>query len=114
MDAEHLPPPPGDGRLTAGDADRARLVELADLCDASRTAFHQTADRFHWRPAPNSDGAALAAALPSPDPTLPKPRVETGHRLVAGVVQTYLLTAAGHLGGLGGLYRTGEIPELLT
>lgn len=37
------------------------------------------------------------------------PHGETGHRLIAEVVQTYLLTASGHLGGLASLYRDGEV-----
>jgi hypothetical protein len=100
---------PNDGTVAAGGAAQARLLELAELCHICRVAFHMTADRFHWRPALGSAAEVLAAVLPSPDPLLAAPRVETGHRLVAGVVQTYLLTAAGHLGGLSALYRAGEV-----
>jgi hypothetical protein len=100
---------PKDGTVAAGGAAETRLLELAELCHICRLAFHMTADRFHWRPALESAAEVLAEALPSPDPLLVAPRVETGHRLVAGVVQTYLLTAAGHLGGLSALYRTGEV-----
>lgn len=100
---------PTDGTVAAGGAAQARLLELAELCHLCRVAFHMTADQFHWRPALESAAEVVAAALPSPDPLLAPPRVETGHRLIAGVVQTYLLTAAGHLGGLSALYRTGEV-----
>jgi hypothetical protein len=100
---------PNDGTVGASAAAQARLAELADLCHTCRAAFLATADRFYWRPAPGSEAEVLAATLPSPDPLLLEPRAETGHRLVAGVVQTYLLTAAGHLGGLSGLYRTTEV-----
>lgn len=102
-------PAPNDGTVAADGAAQARLVELAELCHLCRVAFHMTADRFHWRPAVGSAAGVLSAALPSPDPLLAVPREETGHRLVAGVVQTYLLTAAGHLGGLSALYMTSEV-----
>lgn len=85
------------------------LVELADLFVASREAFVNTADRFHWLPAPGSPAEHAAAELPSPDPAVSASRGETGHRLIAEVVQIYLLTASGHLGGLASLYRSGEI-----
>lgn len=100
--------PKGGTAAVRGSA-QARLDQLAELCLACRAAFLETADRFHWQPAPGSPAQALAAALPSPDPLLTAPRAETGHRLITGVVQTYLLTAAGHLGGLSALYRTGEV-----
>lgn len=86
-----------------------RLVEIADLFAASRDAFFETADRFHWTPAPESPAAAAADDLPSPDIAVTAPRGATGHRLVAEVVQTYLLTASGHLGGLASLYKSGEV-----
>jgi hypothetical protein len=86
-----------------------RLVELAHLFVDCRAAFFDTADQFHWTPEPGSAAAHAAAVLPSPDPTIREPRGETGHRLVAEVVQTYLLTASGHLGGLASLYASGEV-----
>jgi hypothetical protein len=87
-----------------------RLIEIADLFVASRGAFFETADRFHWTPAPGSPAAIAAADLPSPDPAITAPRGgETGHRLIAEVVQTYLLTASGHLGGLASLHKSGEV-----
>ncbi|WP_010542398.1 hypothetical protein [Dietzia alimentaria] len=86
-----------------------RLVEIADLFAVSRGAFFETADRFHWIPSQESPAARAAAELPSPDPAISAPRGETGHRLIAEVVQTYLLTASGHLGGLASLYRSGEV-----
>lgn len=100
---------PIDGTVAASAAAQARLLELAELCHICRVAFHVTADRFHWRPAVGSIAEVVAAALPSPDPLLTATRVESGHRLVTGVVQTYLLTAAGHLGGLSALYRSAEV-----
>ena len=87
----------------------SRLVEIADLFAACRDAFFETADRFHWTPAQRSPAAHTAAELPSPDPAVAEPRGETGHRLIAEVVQTYLLTASGHLGGLASLYASGEV-----
>ncbi len=87
----------------------ARLVELAQLFLASRDAFFETADRFHWAPAPGSVAERAASELVSPDPAISERRGETGHRLIAEVVQTYLLTASGHLGGLASLYATGEV-----
>ncbi|GAC1387333.1 MAG: hypothetical protein NVSMB48_26610 [Marmoricola sp.] len=86
-----------------------RLVEIAGLLLACREAFFATAARFHWSPEPTSGAATAALDLPSPDPAVTKARGETGHRLVAEVVQTYLLTASGHLGGLASLYATGEV-----
>ena len=100
---------PKDGTVSAADDAQARLLELAELCHVCRVTFQATADRFHWRPAPGSAAQVLATALPSPDPLLAAPRVETGHRLVTRVIQTYLLTAAGHLGALSALYRTREV-----
>lgn len=87
----------------------SRLVEIADLFVASRDAFFETADRFHWTPAQGSAAARAAVELPSPDPAVAEPRGETGHRLIAEVVQIYLLTASGHLGGLGSLYASCEV-----
>lgn len=93
-----------------------RLGELSRLFLASRDAFHQTANYYHWSPAPGSPAAQDAAGLPSPDPLVAQLRGETGHRLIAEVVQTFLLTASGHLGGIASLYASGEIlfsPPLL-
>lgn len=87
----------------------ARLVEIAGLFVACRDAFFDTAERFHWTPEPGSGAATAALDLPSPDPAVTEPRGETGHRLIAEVVQTYLLTASGHLGGLASLYASGEV-----
>lgn len=91
------------------DGFAGRLVEIADLFIASRDAFLATAERFHWTPAGGSPAALAANSLPSPDPSVSAPRGETGHRLIAEVVQTYLLVATGHLGGLASLYRSGEV-----
>jgi hypothetical protein len=98
-----------DGRVTADAAAHARLLELAALCDFCRTSFHETATRFHWQPAVPSVGALMARAVPSPDPKLATPRPETGHRLVSRVVQTYLVTAAGHLGSMSALLAHEEV-----
>jgi hypothetical protein len=86
-----------------------RLAKIADLFLASRDAFFETADRFHWTPGQGSPASLAQADLPSPDPAVTVPRGETGHRLIAEVVQIYLLTASGHLGGLASLYRSGEV-----
>ncbi len=86
-----------------------RLVEIAGLFLACREAFYDTAARYHWTPEPGSGAETDAAHLPSPDPAVTNPRGETGHRLIAEVVQTYLLTASGHLGGLASLYASGEV-----
>ena len=86
-----------------------RLAEIADLFVASRDAFFETADRFHWIPGQGSPAAQAQADLPSPDPAVNVPRGETGHRLIAEVVQIYLLAASGHLGGLASLYRSGDV-----
>lgn len=86
-----------------------RLTELAQLFLDCRDAFFETADQFHWEPFLGSGAESAAVDLPSPDPTITHPRGETGHRLIAEVVQTYLLTATGHLGGLASLYASGEV-----
>lgn len=88
---------------------RARLEELALTMLACRDAFHETADTFHWEPGLGSPAADDAKDLPTPDPLVFDPIGETGHRLLAEVVQTFLLSASGHLGGLAGLYMTGEV-----
>ncbi|WP_340539132.1 hypothetical protein [Nocardioides sp. GXZ039] len=76
---------------------------------ACRDAFFNTADRFHGIPEPGSGAATATLDLPSPDPAITEPRGETGHRLIAEVVQTYLLTASGQLGALASLYASGEV-----
>ncbi|MEV1129289.1 hypothetical protein [Agromyces sp. NPDC049794] len=94
----------------------ARLEELSTLFLECRDAFHETADNYHWTPAPGSAAAEDAAVLPSPDSLVPEPNGETGHRLLAEVVQIFLYTASGHLGGLASLYASGEVlfsPPLL-
>lgn len=94
----------------------ARSKELAGLFLACRDAFNETVDTFHWTPAAGSPAAEDTLLLPSPDPLVPEPLGETGHRMIAEVVQTFLLTASGHLGGLASLYTSGEVlfsPALL-
>ncbi len=86
-----------------------RLIELASLFTGCREAFHETADRFQWIAHPGSPGAHDATELPSPDPSIAEARGETGHRMIAEVFYTYLLTASGHLGGLASLYSSGEV-----
>jgi hypothetical protein len=95
--------------LHAPDDVIGRLAEVASLFRACRDAFFETADRFYWQPAQSSPAAHAAAQLPSPDPAVAEPRGETGHRLIAEVVQTYLLTASGHLGGLASLYASCDV-----
>lgn len=56
-----------------------------------------------------SGAAEAARTLPSPDPVVSNPSGETGHRLIAEVLQTYLLTASYHLGALAALYARGEV-----
>ena len=95
---------------------RVRLIEISDLFLKCREAFHATTDRYHWIPEPRSAAAEDAAALPSPDPEITAPHGETGHRMIAEVVQTFLLTASGHLGALASLYKDSEVlfsPPLL-
>lgn len=94
----------------------ARLVEIAELFVKCREALHELSNRYHWTPAPGSPAAQDALALPSPDPRVAEPHGESGHRLIAEVVQTFLLTASGHLGALAGLYTNNEVlfsPPLL-
>lgn len=88
---------------------RARLEELSEVFLECRSTFHRMQDRYQWAPAPGSPAAAAATALPSPDPRVCAPSGETGHRLIAEVVQVYLLTATSHLGALASLYRSQEI-----
>ncbi len=66
---------------------KSRLAEIADLFVAGRDAFFETAERFHWTPGQASPAAQDHADLPSPDPAVTVPRGETGHRLIAEVVQ---------------------------
>lgn len=87
----------------------ARLGEIADLLLECRSAFFEICDRYHWDPAAGSGAAAAAQQLPSPDPRIARPNSETGHRLIAEVLQTYLLTASYHLGALAALYARGEV-----
>ncbi|MGC5225448.1 hypothetical protein ACPW96_23025 [Micromonospora sp. DT81.3] len=101
---------------TPSPAFSARMAELSALFSACRDAFHETADTYHWTPAPGSPAASDAAALPSPDPAISDPQGETGHRLIAEVVQIFLLSASGQMGGLASLFKDGEVlfsPPLL-
>jgi hypothetical protein len=86
-----------------------RLAEVSQLFPSRRDSFFERADRYHWEPAPDSGAARAAADLPSPDPEGDPRRGETGHRLIAEVVQTFVLTASGHMGSLASLYASGEV-----
>jgi hypothetical protein len=86
-----------------------RLLELATLFVESRDAFFRSVDEFGWIPAANSSASHAADHLRSPDPRVDQPVGESGHRLIAEVVQLHLLTAGGHLGGLGSLFASGEV-----
>jgi hypothetical protein len=95
---------------------RARLVDLSTLFLHCREVFVEVNDRYRWSPGPESGAAKAAADLPSPDTRVPDPTGETGHRMIAEVVQTFLLTASGHLGALASLYASVEVhfsPPLL-
>jgi hypothetical protein len=97
--------------ILAMDLDR-RPFPLRDVVPDVRptvTLLFETAGRFHWMPQRDSLAEHVAETLPSPDPLLSIARQETGHRLITGAVQTYMQTAAGHLGALGVLYETGEV-----
>lgn len=100
-DVPHDPPAPGQVP--------SRLLELADLFAFCRGVFLETADCHHWAPADGSAAEQDATVLPSPDPAIMDRQGETGFRLVAEVVQTYVLGASGHLGGLASMYATGEV-----
>ncbi|SHP27371.1 Uncharacterised protein [Mycobacteroides abscessus subsp. abscessus] len=77
-----------------------RLNELAELAEACRDAFLRTAATSHWQPGNRSPAAKVAAHLEKLDPA--------GFTLISEVVITYLEIAAGHLGGIAALYRSGE------
>lgn len=98
-----------DGRTVGGAAERARVAELGQLFQACRQSYFETVQRFAWEPAADSYAARVASELPSPDPRVALQRHETGHRLISRVVQTYMLTAAGHMGALGALHESGEV-----
>jgi len=91
-----------------GDVDD-RLADLAHLFSSCREAFYLTGEHFRWEPGVGSVAERAARKLPSPDPAIDSPVGESGHRLIADVVQTHLLTASGHLGGLSCLYVSGEV-----
>lgn len=76
---------------------------------ACRDAFFATAAAFHWTPVDGSVAAADAARLPSPDPAISSPQGETGHRLIAEVMQTFLMVASHHLGALAALHGRREV-----
>ncbi|GIT78489.1 hypothetical protein LLS1_01580 [Leifsonia sp. LS1] len=86
-----------------------RLEEIAELYLLCRDTFHDVSSQFRWLPQPGSPAAIDAEMMPSPDPLLEAAPGETGHRLIVEVVQTYLLTASGHMGGLAALYSSGEV-----
>lgn len=93
-----------------------RMQELSDLFLACRDTFHEICDRYRWTPTSGSPAAEDAAELPSPDPQVAEPHGETGHRMIAEDVYSFLVTSAGHLGGLASLYASHEVlfsPPLL-
>ncbi|NKR12637.1 hypothetical protein A5N17_17425 [Arthrobacter sp. D2] len=95
---------------------QTRLVDLSALFVHCREAFLAVNDRYRWSPGPESGAAKAAADLPSPDPGVPDPTGETGHRMIAEVIQIFLHTASGHLGALASLYASAEVhfsPALL-
>lgn len=94
-----------------------RIGQLSRLFLKSRDTFHVIVGLYRWLPGDRSPAAADAVDLPSPDPDVDSPHGETGHRMIADVVQTLLLTASGHMGALGSLYSSHEVlfsPPLLT
>lgn len=91
------------------DAISARLNDLAGLADACRDAFLTVAAESHWRPAPGSSAAVAQVRLDTEDPAVSDDGVLGGFSLVSEVIVTYLEVAAGHLGGLAALYRSGEV-----
>lgn len=91
------------------DAISARLNDLAQLADACRGAFLAVAAESHWRPAPGSSAAVSQVLLDTKDPAVSDDGVLAGFSLVSEVIATYLEVAAGHLGGLASLYRSGEV-----
>lgn len=98
-----------DGRAVTSAAGHARVQHIADLLAACRKSFYETVGDFHWTPVSGSFADDVATTLPSPDPLLSNPRLETGYRLINHAVQTHLQTGAGLLGALGALYETGEV-----
>ncbi|MDN5764181.1 MAG: hypothetical protein L0H41_17975, partial [Microlunatus sp.] len=66
MESEEVLVAGPDGRALGEAATRARVLELAGLFEACRLAFFETADRFHWQPAPGSPAELVATVLPSP------------------------------------------------
>ena len=93
-----------------------RLEELAQTLSASRDAFHETANNFHWEPVAGSGAAEAAASLQSPDPAIDKPTGETGHRLITEAIQIFLFSSAAHMGSWAALLRSAEVvasPPLL-
>lgn len=93
-----------------------RLEELAQTLSASRDAFHETANSFHWEPVARSGAADAAVSLPSPDPAIEKPTGETGHRLISEAIQIFLFNSAAHMGSWAALLRSAEViatPPLL-
>lgn len=93
-----------------------RLEELAQTLSASRDAFHETANNFHWEPVAGSGAAEAAVSLPSPDPAIDKPTGETGHRLITEAIQIFLFSSAAHMGSWAALLRSAEVvgsPPLL-
>lgn len=85
-----------------------RLNELAHLAEACRTTFLGVAAESHWRPHPDSAAARALSACVEADPASNSDGVLAGFDLISEVVVTYLEVAAGHLGGLAALYRSGE------
>ena len=88
------------------DAELQRLTQVFVAC---RDAFFATCDNFHWAPGDGSQAAVDASHLPFPDPAIVKPQGESGHRRVAETLQTFIMVASHHLGGLAALHSQAEV-----
>ncbi|PZE66842.1 hypothetical protein DEJ27_13225 [Curtobacterium sp. MCPF17_018] len=88
---------------------QARLEELSGLFRSCRDSFQELSDRYHWTPAEGSPASDDALTLPSPDPKIHSLRGETGHRMIAEVIHSFLVVASGHLGGLAALFASAEV-----
>jgi hypothetical protein len=96
-------------RQTTSPSFDEEFERLSHVCAACRDAFFATCDNFHWHPGEASQAANDAHHLPSPDRAIPTPQGETGHRRVAETLQTFLMVASHHLGGLAALFDRAEV-----
>jgi hypothetical protein len=96
------------GQLERSAVGWPQAERLAQLCDVARRVYFDSARTFRWRRRDGSWAAHYEEVLPSEFRRVP-PLRRSGFEIVEGVIQAYLLAAAGRLGGMAAAFSTGEV-----